>query len=345
MYGTRVARPLWLHHPASLAHDIPGHPERPQRLIGLETALEAQDWFGWERVRSPEATREQLLRVHPESHLDLIESLCAAGGGQLDADTACIPETWEAAVRGAGGSVALVDALLGGAAPTGFAAHRPPGHHAEPARAMGFCFFANAAVAAEHARAVHGVDRVLVVDWDVHHGNGTEACFADRRDVLFASIHQSPLYPGTGPASFAGIGAGEGFNVNLPVPPGAGDGTFASLVEHVVVPLARAYEPGLILVSAGFDAHALDPLASCQVTEAGFVAMTASLRRVAAELAAPLGLLLEGGYSVEALARSVCALLPTLGGPQVPPAPTVAVDPLAAAALQRLAPWWALPTA
>ena len=336
-----MARPLWLHHPASLAHDIPGHPERPQRLIGLEAALEGNDWFGWDRVLSPAATREQLLRVHPESHLDLIESLCAAGGGAIDADTACVPETWEAALRGAGGSVALVDALLTGAAPSGFAIHRPPGHHAEPVRAMGFCFLANAAVAAEHARAAHGVERVMVVDWDVHHGNGTEACFADRADVLFASIHQSPLYPGTGPASFAGVGDGEGFNVNLPVPPGSGDETFVSLVEHVVVPLARAYEPGLILVSAGFDAHELDPLASCRVTEAGFVAMTELLLGVGAQLEAPVGFVLEGGYSVEALARSVCAMAPVFTADRDASASAgAAVDPLSEAAVGRLQRWW-----
>jgi acetoin utilization deacetylase AcuC-like enzyme len=334
-----MAQPLWFSHAASLAHDIPGHPERPQRLIGLEAAMEANGWFGWERVSSPEATREQLLRVHPQSHLDLIESLCAAGGGAIDADTACVPETWEAALRGAGGAVALTDALLTGATPTGFSAHRPPGHHAEPARAMGFCFFANAAVAAEHARAVHGVERVLIVDWDVHHGNGTEACFADRADVCFASIHQSPLYPGTGPASFRGTGDGEGYTVNLPVPPGSGDAVFGSLVEHVVVPLARAYEPGLVLVSAGFDAHHLDPLASCTVTEAGFVGMTASLRRVCAELGVPMGLLLEGGYSVEALADSVTALVPTLGSPEVPDAPVLEEHELAAAARRRLEPY------
>jgi acetoin utilization deacetylase AcuC-like enzyme len=331
-----VAAPLWFSHPASLAHDIPGHPERPQRLVALEAALDDNDWFGWGRETSPAATREQLERVHPAAYVDAIESLCAAGGGAIDGDTACVPETWEAAIRGAGGAVALTDALLSGAAPAGFAIHRPPGHHAEPARAMGFCFFGNVAVAAEHARAAHGVERVLIVDWDVHHGNGTEACFADRPDVLFASIHQSPLYPGTGPASYAGVGAGEGYTVNLPVPGGSGDATFTSLVEHVVVPVARAYEPGLILISAGFDAHALDPLASCQVSEDGFVAMTASLRRVAAELEVPVGAVLEGGYSVEALAQSVCALAPVLGGAEVPAAPEVAVDRLATAALERL---------
>jgi acetoin utilization deacetylase AcuC-like enzyme len=339
-YGIGVAAPIWFHHPASLAHDVPNHPERPARLIGLERAMDANDWFGWERVLSPAASREQLERVHPESHIDLIEGLCAAGGGRIDMDTTAVPATYEAALRAAGGAIALVDALLGGDAPAGFAAHRPPGHHAEPARAMGFCFFNSVAVAAAHARAVHGVERVLIFDWDVHHGNGTEAIFYDSPAVLFASVHQSPLYPGTGHARDTGSGAGAGFTVNLPVPPGTGDEAYRSLVEHVVVPLARAYAPGLVLVSAGFDAHHLDPLASCRVSEDGFAAMTASLRRVCAELGIPMGLVLEGGYSVEALADSVCRLVPVLGALQVPTPEDVPRHELADAAWRRLEPAW-----
>jgi acetoin utilization deacetylase AcuC-like enzyme len=180
-----------------------------------------------------------------------------------------------------------------------------------------------------------------VLDWDVHHGNGTEAIFYDSPEVLFASVHQSPLYPGTGHARDTGSGAGAGFTVNLPVPPGTGDAAYRSLVEHVVVPLARAYEPGLVLVSARFDAHHLDPLASCRVTEDGFAGMTASLRRVCADLEVPLGLVLEGGYSVEALAASVCRLLPVLGAPEVPAAEEVPRHELADAAQRRLAPTWA----
>jgi acetoin utilization deacetylase AcuC-like enzyme len=187
---------------------------------------------------------------------------------------------------------------------------------------------------------VHGVERVLIFDWDVHHGNGTEAIFYDSPAVLFASVHQSPLYPGTGHARDTGSGAGAGFTVNLPVPPGTGDEAYRSLVEHVVVPLARAYAPGLVLVSAGFDAHHLDPLASCRVSEDGFAAMTASLRRVCAELGIPMGLVLEGGYSVEALADSVCRLVPVLGALQVPTPEDVPRHELADAAWRRLEPAW-----
>ena len=208
--------------------------------------------------------------------------------------------------------MALVDGLLGGTGRAGVSALRPPGHHAEPSRAMGFCFFGNVAVAARRATSAHGVERVLILDWDVHHGNGTEAILARDSDVLFVSIHEWPLYPGTGPASYLGEGAGEGYTVNLPVPGGSGDDVYRSLVEHVVAPLIAAWEPQLVLVSAGFDAHRDDPLASCTVTEAGFAAMTAALRSACDAIGAPLGLVLEGGYDLGALAGSMAALMPVL---------------------------------
>ncbi len=303
--------------------------------------MERHDWFGCDVVLPREATREQLLAVHPARHIDYIEELCADGGGHIDMDTVAVPATFEAAVRSAGGAVALVDALLSGEAATGFAGMRPPGHHAEPERAMGFCFFGNVAVAARHACAAFGVERVLVLDWDVHHGNGTNAIFHDDPSVLFVSIHESPLYPGTGPASDLGSGEGEGYTVNLPVPGRSGDETYRSLVDHVVLPLIEAWEPGLVLVSAGFDAHSLDPLATCRVTEQGYAEMTASLRRACAAVSAPMGLVLEGGYSLDALTGSVAALMPVLTADS-PPAvgDAVAVHPLSLQAGERLAPWW-----
>jgi len=225
--------------------------------------------------------------------------------------------------------VALVDALLGGGEPCGFSALRPPGHHAEATRAMGFCFFDNVAVAAAHARAAHGVERVLILDWDVHHGNGTNAIFHADPSVFFCSIHEWPLYPGTGPASDRGSGAGEGFTLNMPVPSGSGDAVVCSLVEHVVAPLVREFAPGLVLISAGFDAHGADPLATLTVTDAGYATMTASMRRACADVGAPIGLVLEGGYAVDALAASVAALMPVLGAAEVPDAPELARHPLA----------------
>ena len=333
---------VWLRHDASLAHDVPGHPERPARLRALEAAMEASDWFGCDVRDAPEAADEPLLAVHPAEYLEYLRELCERGGGAIDADTFAVRETWPAALHSAGGAVALVDALLGGEAHAGVAALRPPGHHAEQARAMGFCFLANAAIAARHAQAAFGVERVLILDWDVHHGNGTEAIFRDDPSVLFVSIHESPLYPGTGPASFAGVGPGEGYTVNLPVPGGSGDATWRSLVEHVACALIGAWQPGLVVVSAGFDAHVRDPLATCTVTEAGYAGMAASVRRAADGVGAPLAVVLEGGYDLEAIAGSMAALMPVLVAGARPDADAVDVPrhPLAEAALERLAPWW-----
>jgi acetoin utilization deacetylase AcuC-like enzyme len=335
--------PLWFRHDASLAHDIPGHPERPERLVALEAEMERHGWFGARRVEAPAVGREELLAVHTAEHVDAIEALCARGGGWIDADTAAVGPTWEAALRAAGGAVALVDALLGGEASTGVSALRPPGHHAEPDRAMGFCFFDSVAVAARRATAAHGLRRVLVLDWDVHHGNGTNAIFHADADVLFVSIHEWPLYPGTGPAADVGVGEGEGFTVNLPVPSGSGDAAWCSLVEHVGGALVRAWEPELVLVSAGFDAHRDDPLATCTVSDGGFATMAASMRRASDAVGAPLGLVLEGGYSLSALADSMAAVMPVLVDPSGPPSGVEAsleVHPLAGDALSRLARWW-----
>ncbi len=315
-------------HPSSLAHDTGAHPERPQRLVAIERALERAGWPGLERVDAPAATRDQLLRVHSAAHVDAIESFCAAGGGMLDPDTVAVPASFDAALHAAGGAVSAAELLLAGSARFAFCALRPPGHHAEPAQAMGFCLFNNVAVAAAHALAECGAERVLILDWDVHHGNGTEAIFARSREVLYASIHQSPLYPGTGPATYAGEGEGEGYTVNLPVAPGAGADDFLALVQHVVAPIARAYRPSLIAVSAGFDAHADDPLAECRLDAEAFGDMAASVRDVAADLDVPVLVCLEGGYELEALASSVLATVRALAGEaqarSAPPEPAAA---------------------
>jgi acetoin utilization deacetylase AcuC-like enzyme len=211
---------------------------------------------------------------------------------------------------------------------------------------MGFCFFDNVAVAARRARDAHGAERVLILDWDVHHGNGTNDIFHADPGVLFASIHESPLYPGTGPASDTGSGPGEGYTVNLPVPAGSGDAAYRSLTEHVACALIERWRPQLVLVSAGFDAHRDDPLAGCDATEAGYAAMTASLRRVAGELGIPVGLVLEGGYDLGALGRSVVATLEVLGADDVTAAdPGLALHPLAAEARERAARYWPEPDA
>jgi acetoin utilization deacetylase AcuC-like enzyme len=205
---------------------------------------------------------------------------------------------------------------------------------------MGFCLFDNVAVAAQHALDAHGLERVLVLDWDVHHGNGTSAAFHDTPSVLFVSLHEWPLYPGTGAAGDVGSGAGAGYTVNLPVSAGAGDALYLSLLEHVVAPLARAYEPQLVLLSAGFDAHRDDPLADVELTDGGFAALAGSVRRLAAELEAPVGAVLEGGYDLRALAASTAAMLRVLTAPDPPSAPDVPVAPEARAAAARLAVHW-----
>ncbi len=343
-----TSAPVWLEHPSSLLHETGPHPEQPARIAAIDRELSARDWLGFERVVSPAIDRAVLETVHPAAYVASIERASASGGGQLDPDTVVSTHSFEAALHAAGGAARMVDLLLDGAAPYAFSAHRPPGHHALRARAMGFCLFNNVAVAARYALDARALQRVMIVDWDVHHGNGTNDIFHETDEVLFVSIHQSPLYPGTGPASDVGAGEGRGFTVNLPVPQGAGDRLFCSLVDHVVVPLARAFEPQLVLVSAGYDAHREDPLAECEVTEGGFAAMTRSIRWVCESLEVPVGCVLEGGYALGPLARSVAATLEALKEPvraQKPGAGAMdgagdGVAPLAREARARLAHWW-----
>jgi len=298
---------LYVSHPASHRHETGVHPENAGRLVAIEVKLAEAGWPGLERAEAPAATREQLERVHAAAHVDAIEALCAEGGGMIDVDTCASEGSLEAALHAAGGAAWAAERLLAGDARSAFCAMRPPGHHAERERAMGFCLFNNVAVAAAHALAACGAERVLVVDWDVHHGNGTEEIFAASREVLIASIHQWPLYPGTGPADYVGEGEGEGYTLNLTVPPGADGEVFHSLVHHVVTPVAHAYQPNLIAISAGYDAHRADPLASCRLEAEDFGELAASVAELAGELAVPVLACLEGGYAPRALAASVLA--------------------------------------
>jgi acetoin utilization deacetylase AcuC-like enzyme len=323
-------------HPSSLEHDTGfGHPERPDRIRAIETALEELDWLGFERREGPVAQLDQLLAVHPPEHLDAVREL-SARGGEFDLDTPLSPGSWEAALHAAGGACALVESLLGGGERVGFSALRPPGHHAEAARAMGFCLFANVAIAARYALDSLGAERVLVLDWDVHHGNGTNAIFHSSSEVLFASIHQYPFYPGTGPLEDAGSGEGEGYSLNLPVPSGAGEGVFCSLVEHVVLPAARQFAPDLVLISAGFDAHGDDPVGGCSLESSTY----AELTRQALSLGAPVGAVLEGGYDLVALAESVALTMKALetGGEAAPHA----MEPVTARAREAVGRYWRL---
>ena len=327
---------LYVRHPSSFEHDTGGHPENARRLTAIEEAMSERDWLGMELVEAPAATREQLERVHSAAHVDSIRELAQRGGGPIDLDTVASAGSWTAALHAAGGAVHAAERLSaqGGFA---FCGLRPPGHHAERDRAMGFCLFNNVAVAAAHAISELRVERVLVLDWDVHHGNGTEEIFYGSSEVLYSSIHQGPLYPGTGAATDLGSGDGEGFTVNLPVPPGSGTDEFLSLVQAVVAPIARQWRPGLLCISAGYDAHRDDPLANCEVDDAGYGDMAATMHALASQLGVPVLICLEGGYSLGALSRSVVATLEAFAADREPrPAPPETAAPYR----QRLARLW-----
>jgi acetoin utilization deacetylase AcuC-like enzyme len=330
---------LYVRHDSSLEHDTGAHPENRRRTPAIEAAMDAAGWPGVERIDATPATAEQIERVHPAEHVRRIEALSAAGGGPIDLDTVTSAGSYEAALHAAGGAVLAVDRVLAGSERFAFCALRPPGHHAETDSAMGFCLFNNAAIAARHAQAEHGAERVLILDWDVHHGNGTEEIFYSDPSVLFASIHQSPLYPGTGQAHETGAGAGEGFTINLPVPVGADGELFLSLLQTIVEPVARAFEPGLLIVSAGFDAHAADPLAGCMLQTSDYHEMAASLRLAAEELEIGVVACLEGGYALDALADSVVATVEGFTGSATPR--RAAADP-AAPHRERLRERWGL---
>jgi acetoin utilization deacetylase AcuC-like enzyme len=238
---------------------------------------------------------------------------------RIDADTATSPDSIHAAYLAAGAVTDAVDAVMTGEHRRAFALVRPPGHHAEPQSAMGFCFFNSIAVGAGHAVRDHGCERVLIVDWDVHHGNGTQAAFEGRADVLFISLHQFPFYPGTGALLEIGTGPGEGYTINVPLPSRCTDGDYRAAFRDVVAPIAHAFDPDLVMVSAGFDAHRLDPLASMHVTEEGFADMAATVRDLADRHAdGRLVLTLEGGYDLGGLGRSVRSVVDVLTGTPAP---------------------------
>ncbi|MCR9257214.1 MAG: histone deacetylase family protein [Alphaproteobacteria bacterium] len=298
---------LLLTHPACVAHD-PGrmHPEHPGRLKAVLKALEADEFAALVREEAPLAERKHILAAHPESHIDLVEEVEPERGyAAIDSDTVLSKGSVEAAYRGAGAAVAAVDAVMAGRAKNAFCATRPPGHHAEPTRAMGFCLFDNVAVAAYHALNAHGLDRVAIMDFDVHHGNGTQAIFWDEGRVMYASTHQSPLYPGTGMPHERGT---KGTIVNATLPPGAGGDAFRAAMTGTVLPAMESFDPELVIVSAGFDADARDPLANLELGPEDFAWATERLLDLAEKTAGGrLVSVLEGGYDLEALAEGAAA--------------------------------------
>jgi len=296
-------------HPACLRHDTgPGHAERIARLEAVLAALDDPRFAALDRREARAATREELVRAHPAKYVDAVFSAVPESGyANLDPDTILSPGSGEAALRAAGAVCAAVDAVMAGEVTNAFCAVRPPGHHAEPARAMGFCLFGNVAVGALHARAAHGLRRVAVVDFDVHHGNGTEATAVGDPDFFFASSHQAPLYPGTG------LKDCDGHVINVPLDPGSGSAIFRSAYENRIFPALSAFKPDIILISAGFDAHELDPLAGLRLTEEDYAWVTREICALARDLChGRVVSALEGGYHLEALARSAAAHMEAL---------------------------------
>jgi len=337
---------LLLSEDAMLAHDQGrGHPESPARLQAILQRLRARPVAGTRWQTPQPATRAQIGRVHAPAYVDFVDQV----RGQtvhIDEDVAMAPGSTDASYLAAGAAIEAVTAVMQGAADNAFALVRPPGHHAEVDRAMGFCVFANVAIAAEHARQVLGAQRVLVVDWDVHHGNGTQHVFEARDDVLVFSAHQWPHYPGTGGHHEQGRGAGTGYTINAPLPAGLGDGDYASIFREVLRPVAESFRPDLVLVSAGFDAHRDDPLGGMAVTAEGFAGLCGVVREIAGLSAGgKLVLVLEGGYDLAGLADSVYACVEVLAG-ATPPVAAAASAAGEAALRQTLATQrrhWRLP--
>jgi acetoin utilization deacetylase AcuC-like enzyme len=305
-----------------------GHPERAERVAALRDLVDSLGAAGLIRLEPRPATHKEIALVHTEEHVDRVARTAGGGPQAFDADTPVSSRSYETALLASGGLLTLVDTIMVGGADNGFAVVRPPGHHAEAGRAMGFCLFNNVAVAARYLCQRHGLDRVLIMDWDVHHGNGTQHIFADDRRVLYVSTHQFPFYPGTGHVEEVGVGEGEGFTLNVPLPAGCGDGEFLDAFIRVIDPVCRQFDPQFVLVSAGFDAHLRDPLASMLVSEEGFACLARVLLRVAAEHAdGRFAAVLEGGYDLDGLSRSVARVVDEMRGEHLAePFPATAAD-------------------
>jgi len=298
---------LFITHPACLNHlTPPGHPERPDRLRAIERALADDRFRSLVRAEAPAADLDSIALCHPMDYVTAIRDASPTNGLiQLDADTSMSPGTYEAALRAAGGGVHAVDEVMAGRASNAFVATRPPGHHTETARPMGFCLFNNAAIAARHAQKRYGIDRAAVVDFDVHHGNGSQDIFWSDKTVMYCSTHQMPLYPGTGAPNERGA---HDTIVNAPLSPGDGGAEFREAFESIILPRLRDFRPELIVISAGFDAHQRDPLANLNLLEADFLWATQKIMEVAeASANGRVVSMLEGGYDLEGLANSAAA--------------------------------------
>ncbi len=298
---------LLITHPSALGHDMgAGHPERPDRLRAIDRALEAERFQGLHRVQAQRGGRELITLVHPQAYFEAIEAAAPKSGlAFLDGDTSMGPGTWEAAMHAVGAACQAVDEVMSGKAANAFVAMRPPGHHAETSTPMGFCFFNNVAIAARHAQKAYGAERVAIMDFDVHHGNGTQEIFWADKTVMYSSTHQMPLYPGTGSLNERGD---HDTIVNAPLRAGDGGEAFRDAMMSVVLKRIEDFHPDLILISAGFDAHRRDPLANLNLVEDDFAWATEMLMAIASrKCGGRVVSLLEGGYDLKGLADSVAA--------------------------------------
>jgi acetoin utilization deacetylase AcuC-like enzyme len=334
--------PLYFSHPACLEHQTPGrHPERPARITTIESSLAERGWLGYEGRRAPPASRGMLVAVHSPEYVDAVRSISDSGGGAFDQENILSEGSYHAAAHASGAACAMVEALLAGGGPrVGFCATRPPGHHARTDTTSGFCLFNHVAVASRHALDSLGARRVFIFDWDVHHGDGTNDIFRATDAVLFASIHQSGAFPGTGPITDAGARAGEGYSINLPVQKGSYEDAWFSLLEHIVIPAAEEFQPDLVLISAGYDGHRDDEQGGCELEASSFAEMARQIRGLGERTGAPVGAVLEGGYALDALAASVCATMHALADDE--PADSVAPDFLTARAASHVGFRWRL---
>ncbi len=301
-----------VYHPIYLEHDTDGHPERKERLVAILDRIKLES-LKVEYITPEPATIDQVATIHGKRYIDQVRAICEHGGGYLDMDTILSEKSYDAALMAAGGAISAVNAVLDDF-DSAFALVRPPGHHAMPNRGMGFCIFNNVAIAAKHAQA-RGLKKILIVDWDVHHGNGTNAVFYGDKSVLYFSTHQFPHYPGTGRATDVGTDGAEGTKVNVPLPSGTGDEGYFAAFNEVLKPIALEFKPEIVLVSAGQDPHKDDPLGGMQMTSAGFGAIAGVTKKVADECCkGRLAATLEGGYNLNAQAEAVSAELKAFQG-------------------------------
>jgi len=318
----------FVYDPIFLQHDTGEHPENARRMTATMALLEESGLLGGlRRIAARAASDDELALVHDARYVAGIRRLAQAGGGWVDPDTLVTPASFEAAAHVVGGTLNALDAIVAGDVRSAFCLVRPPGHHATPAQAMGFCLFNHVALAAARARSTHGLERVAVIDFDVHHGNGTQDAFYDDSSVLYVSTHEYPFYPGTGAAEETGSGAGWGFNVNVPMPHGCGDASYGRVFDEIVMPAVRRFRPDIMVVSAGYDAHYADTIALERLSVDGYGALVTKIIAAAEELCGGRVLFaLEGGYHLTALPWSVRRTIELLVGARPTPDPLGPVD-------------------